>query len=886
MGVVYVALAHGPGGFAKLKVIKRLRAEIADEPRALRMFLEEAKLAARLLHPNVVQTNEVGFDGKHYFIEMEYLEGQPLSAIMRRGSSKGGNVPLPLGLWIVAQALAGLHHAHELRDLDGKPLHVVHRDVSPHNVFVTYDGGVKVLDFGIAKAADSQGETTTGLVKGKATYMAPEQAAHRPLDRRADVFAAGVMLWEILTGRRLWEGLDDFEIFLKLREGPVPPPSTACSDVAPELEAICMRAVAMRPEDRFATAAELQSALEEHLETSGARVGSKALAKWMNEALADKRAQVKAEIEEQIRRGSADVRTSDVPVRIESGLDRGREPEPSSPVTESAAQRPQMTTQREPSRGGGALRSGTLAALTIAAIAVAGIGALLLRNGTKPWLAHGASAVTSAPASVGPPHECTTNTECVRAHGGKPWICRKDAGACVPLDSEDCHVLADAADVENDRTLWLGTMYPTTGPKASLGSVCERGVDLGRRDFAQITHGLPALATDGPPRPIGLVACNDADETVRPARHLAEEVGVPAVIGFGSSHEVVDLATQVFLPRRVMVLATENQSTLITSIPHPAGVPRLVFRTTLSEARYQIPVTLIVPEVIEPRLREAKIVRPDAPTKVALVRPSSTAALSTADQIFGSLRYNGKSALENGQGYREFVFQDLEHTAEVVRGVVDFRPHVVIFSEGQGDVTRPVLEPIEAAWNRNLPYRPYYVATSSLLSDDLLRFVGTDSARRHRFFGVDAPATTMANARLTRRYSEVFDQHITPGEAPAAAYDAFYLVAYSAFASRVDSPRGLDLAAAVGQLVPPGKRVEVGPTRILEAIDELRTAQRIDLIGTMTPLDFDLKTGESPGDLSVMCLGVDDAGRASEAVDSGVRYDAASGTLVGSLRCP
>ena len=212
MGVVYLALAQGPGGFTKLKVIKRLRAEIAEEPRALQMFLDEAKLAARLLHPNIVQTNEVGFDGKHYFLEMEYLEGQAYDALVRRVTAKGVRIPLHEALWILSQTLAGLHHAHELTDADGNPLRVVHRDVSPHNVLVTYEGQVKVLDFGIAKAADSQGETTTGAIKGKATYMSPEQAARKPADRRADIFATGVMMWEALAGKRLWSGLGDFEI--------------------------------------------------------------------------------------------------------------------------------------------------------------------------------------------------------------------------------------------------------------------------------------------------------------------------------------------------------------------------------------------------------------------------------------------------------------------------------------------------------------------------------------------------------------------------------------------------------------------------------------------------------------------------------------------------
>src|SRR5262249_34813659 len=162
-----------------------LRSFLGSDPHFLEMFLEEARLAARLHHPNVVQTNEVGFDGEHHFLEMEYLDGQPFETILRK-AAKATPLPLPVALYVPAQALRGLHYAHELVGLSGEPLEIVHRDVSPHNIFVTYDGQVKVLDFGVAKAADSTCDTKTGVIKGKMSYMAPEQAARKAVDRRAD----------------------------------------------------------------------------------------------------------------------------------------------------------------------------------------------------------------------------------------------------------------------------------------------------------------------------------------------------------------------------------------------------------------------------------------------------------------------------------------------------------------------------------------------------------------------------------------------------------------------------------------------------------------------------------------------------------------------------
>jgi eukaryotic-like serine/threonine-protein kinase len=155
------------------------------------MLLDEARIAARLNHPNVIQTLDVGQEGDDYFLAMEYLDGQPVSRVL---SSTSFGLPLGMHLSLIAEALGGLHYAHELKDYDGSPLHMVHRDVTPHNIFVTYTGQVKVMDFGIAKAAGRAAETRVGVVKGKVAYMAPEQILLQPVDRRADVYAAGVIL--------------------------------------------------------------------------------------------------------------------------------------------------------------------------------------------------------------------------------------------------------------------------------------------------------------------------------------------------------------------------------------------------------------------------------------------------------------------------------------------------------------------------------------------------------------------------------------------------------------------------------------------------------------------------------------------------------------------
>jgi ABC-type branched-subunit amino acid transport system substrate-binding protein len=878
MGVVYLALAQGAAGFSKLKVIKRLRPDIAEEPRAVQMFLDEARISARLLHPNVVQTNEAGFDGKHYFLEMEYLEGQSYDALTRRAAKSGG-LPLAVSIWILIETLAGLHYAHGLTDLDGTVLHVVHRDVSPHNVFVTYDGNVKVLDFGIAKAADSSGDTSTGGIKGKATYMAPEQAARRPVDHRADIFAVGVMLWQAITGTRLWGDANDFEIFLKLQSEPIPSPRTARADVSPELEAICMRALAAKPEDRYATAAELQAALEEHLEATGARVGQRQLAKLMVEWFAAKRASVKAEIEAQIKNESPKERTVEIPAL--GDRDAGASTASIGIANTIGERSGDSATQRRYEGQARTLRRMTLAALGAAVVAGGVIAAVFaMRGKSKP----SAPAASATVASL--PRECEKNVQCIKSHEGKPWICRKDDGKCVSLESEDCKILAEPGDVENDRTIWFGAMFPTTGPKAEYGALYLNGVDLGRRDFMQIARGIPSREGELPARPLAILACDDAVEPLRPARHLADDVRVPAVIGFGSSQEVIDLTASVFAPRRVLVVPSVNMSALITGIPTPRGAPRLVWRTTLSDDQWGLPASVFVPDVLEPRLRGALVVGGNRPVKVALIRSNTTSSMSLADKLFANMRFNGKSVLENGDDFGQFVYGDPANAQQVVSAIVKFKPHVVVFL---GFFETSILEPIESMLKRSGTQAPYFVSAGSLpqSGDDFFRFIGKNSDRRQRFFGVATPATTIANAKLTLRYNETFPTQTTTNDSPAGAYDALYLLGYAAYLNADDSPlSGSKLARAIPRLIPPGPSLEVGPTRIFEVMNLLRSGANVDLTGANSRLDFDVSTGEALGDFVIQCIGVDTEGRAVGAIESGLFYDSITKKLSGTLaRC-
>ena len=263
MGVVHLAMSRGPQGFTKLLVLKIMRRELLGDEELHCMFMEEARISARLAHPNIVHIYEVGEHEGCPSIAMEYLEGQPLSSLLVRAPEK---MPRHLRLHVLSKALAGLHAAHELRDYDGSPLQLVHRDVSPHNIFVLFDGQVKLLDFGIAKANGSEVETRTGSPKGKIRYMSPQQLMRDKLDRRADVFSVGVLLWEALAERRMWADREEGEVTRALLNGQIPPLPDDL-DIPEGLRAMCARALALEANDRYATAEAFQRDLERYLHT-------------------------------------------------------------------------------------------------------------------------------------------------------------------------------------------------------------------------------------------------------------------------------------------------------------------------------------------------------------------------------------------------------------------------------------------------------------------------------------------------------------------------------------------------------------------------------------------------------------------------------------------
>ncbi|MDC0707493.1 serine/threonine protein kinase [Stigmatella sp. ncwal1] len=303
MAEIWLARQVGPKGFEKFIVIKRILDGLGTEPEFVGMFLDEARLAAQLNHPNIVQIFDLGEESGAFYIAMEYLPGENLASVVRAGLRQGRPLPIPFAVRIIASAAEGLAYAHAKTGPDGALLGIVHRDVSPQNLLVTYDGVVKVLDFGIAKAATRESQTLVGQVKGKASYMSPEQARGLSLDARSDIFSLGVILFEMVTHSRLFKFAEPLVALQAVAsEEPIPLARARNPEVPEALGHIIAQALARQPGQRYPTARHFQSALEEWLRGQNEATGSAELADYMSQVFGD-RIQERARLLEAARSG-------------------------------------------------------------------------------------------------------------------------------------------------------------------------------------------------------------------------------------------------------------------------------------------------------------------------------------------------------------------------------------------------------------------------------------------------------------------------------------------------------------------------------------------------------------------------------------------------------
>ncbi len=314
MAEVFRARTYGEGGFEKELVLKRILPHLTDNADFVQMFVEEAKLTVSLQHPNIVQVYDFGKTLKHYFLAMEGIYGKDVKSLQNKLDDTGQALPLKFVAYVIHEVATGLNHAHEKLDEDGEPQGVVHRDVSPSNILISYDGQVKLVDFGIAKASNSAfASTEEGVLKGKFEYMSPEQARGEAsaVDPRSDVFAAGICLWEMVTGERLFKADSDLRTLDRVKSGDVPPVHEINKEIAPELGRIIHKALALAPEDRYQNAEALRRDLEDFLKPSTVHELTHDAAAWMQEFFADERREEKLRLERGRKAAGALVRMED-----------------------------------------------------------------------------------------------------------------------------------------------------------------------------------------------------------------------------------------------------------------------------------------------------------------------------------------------------------------------------------------------------------------------------------------------------------------------------------------------------------------------------------------------------------------------------------------------
>ena len=786
-------------------------------------------------------------DGSPYMV-LEHLIGRDLEKVLEEGA-----IPVATAVDYVVQACLGLAAAHALRHHPPRPEAV---EPFPRRSRGRYDNpqGARLRDFADAVAPfRDQADDDFGDAGHAALHVSGADArlaarcAHRHLGPRRHP------LREFLSGRHPFDGATAADVFARILFEEAPPLRGICPHLPAALADIVQRCLEKQPSARPANVAEL----------------AKALVPFGTEETAFRYRRVARLAGQNGGPSAADRLLAE---------DRGESLKPvvrpvgGTPDADHDDRLWSAETVAAPSQR--SLRWGRFG-LACATLSVAlATAAMSLR--AQQAKSSAASAATTAALPCGNSDECgaamvckkaacvprasvdcATNRECVARMGG-PAICRPDTRACVPLESADCSVRAEPDDLANDETIWLGAMYPLSGPDGEdFGRAGANAFDLGRRDFREIAGGLPRKGSQGPARPIGIVVCDDArapGSAREAARHLVD-VGVPAVVGFHRSEEAIDLATSFFLPNRVLVVSTLNQSPLVTEVPQANGEPRLIWRTAVESGAWAEPIAHVLSAVAEPAVRATREPH-DRSVRVALVTGGpldshNPAWLSFASALRGRLVSGRGPAAADQDDVRE-VFVPKKaggtegvDTEGVVRDLLEAPPHAVVIDNS---IFGDVASLLEARWPTGLP-RPFYVGTGGMVYPSMLRYFGKDHDRRRRFLAPELVVGSKANVLLAARYNEFFQPRVTQSFSVAALgapYDAFYLLAYAVFAAGDGPPDGMRLAEAIPRLLPPGPTVDVGPTGIFDAIRALANGGAVDLErGAATPLlDFDARRPE------------------------------------------
>lgn len=399
MAQLYRAKIIGDAGVEKFIAIKQILPHLAHEMGLITSFIDEAKLAALLNHQNIVQIYDSGSMENSYFITMEFLLGKDLRAVIAKAKEKGTPVSLENALYLISKVCTGLDYAQKLKDFQGKSLNIIHRDISPQNVFLTYEGDVKIVDFGIAKAASKSTITQVGMIKGKVAYMSPEQAAGKVIDHRSDIFATGILLYELVAGCRVFKGDDTLEILSKVRRAEFTPLGTLKGGLPEKLYDIVARALAKDPEDRYQSCADMQADIEECIFRLNLRPSGRGMAEYLKLLFVEDIEVEGKRMADAAGAGAASDRAQEAEAELRSvASPPAKKPpvpkaEPAPPATAAPEVCPRPS---EPAKGG---KKGALAAVAgVAVVALLGGGYYLMGKGKGP-----AGTNAPAPAAQAPP---------------------------------------------------------------------------------------------------------------------------------------------------------------------------------------------------------------------------------------------------------------------------------------------------------------------------------------------------------------------------------------------------------------------------------------------------------------------------------------------------
>jgi serine/threonine protein kinase len=887
MATVYLGV-HRNGHRVAVKI---LHPELSQSATQRERFIREGYVANSIEHPGAVRVldDDVAEDGCPFLV-IELLDGATLDERRRRG---GGKLEVREVLAIGHALCDALSAAHDKG--------VIHRDIKPENVFLKGDGTLKILDFGIARVAHE--EAAQGGLAGTPAFMPPEQALGDfmgPIDGRADLWAAGATMFTLLTGRYVHDASRTTEFLTSTATKAAPRLQEVAPDMPHAVAAVIDKALAYDRENRFFDAREMRDAISAaYIEICGeplsimTRVSHNMLSSGPTSMASPPRPSVRSGVPSSRSKQVGIETLADVPPTLPPDSSATLRDEPftrdESPLPTSGSlhtngpentMAPPTLSGRPPPKPS---RSRAILALAAGLGMVMTLGVLFgVRAARGPRT--GASQTTTQAcegANCARPG-CTSNAECVAESGGKPAMCRKDRGACVKLETDQCQVLADKSELENDTTLWIGAMYPYGVKGSTYGKQARKAVELARDDFKGM-NGIPSAVPGGKPRPLGVVICDDSEAPERAAAHLVDGVGVPVILGFARSKEVLDLANEFFLPKGVLALAS-NTASMLADIPRTANEPRLVLRATTSADMINRPKAVVVEEMLEPMLQKRGVLGAGEGMRIAIVRVDNASGISHADKLLSQLRWNGKSAAENGDLVHQFVVPDqlarkggVEALYTMADSVAAFAPHVVIEA---GADQAPFLA-IERRWPAKAKFRPSYLTSGELGDPDLVKLVSERPDALRRLFNVNTTIPT-ALTKFIMHHNEIFtDAKIDTFNSTSAPYDAFYAAAYAIIALGDEPITGKALARSIQRLVPPGETIDVGPSGIYGATTALRQGKNIDLAGSQTSLDFNPETGDPTADFSVRCLDP----KRRNMIESGLVYRAKSGKLEGSLKC-